>query len=57
MGSGIVATNAPAIAARLRDLRTVIDAWLADLERPRGPDAAALANRLGAARRALEGDR
>ena len=54
MGAGIVATNAPAIAARLRDLRTVIDAWLAELERPDGPDPAALATRLAAARRRLE---
>jgi prephenate dehydrogenase len=56
MGAGIVATNAPAIAARLRDLRTVIDAWLAELERPEGPDSTALAARLTAARRRLEGD-
>ena len=50
MGSGIAATNAPAIAARLRRFRTVIDAWLAELERPGGPDEAALAGRLAAAR-------
>jgi prephenate dehydrogenase len=54
MGTGIVATNAPAIAARLRDLRTVIDAWLAELERPDGPDSTALAARFTAARRRLE---
>jgi hypothetical protein len=54
MGAGILATNAPAIAARLRDLRTVIDAWLAELERADGPDPAALAARLAAARRRLE---
>lgn len=54
MGAGIVATNAPAIAARLRDLRTVIDAWLAELERPDGPAPATLAARLAAARRRLE---
>ena len=54
MGTGIVATNAPAIAARLRDLRTVIDAWLAELERPDGPDSTALAARLTAARHRLE---
>jgi prephenate dehydrogenase len=56
MGAGILATNAPAIAARLRDLRTVIDAWLAELERADGPDPAALASRLAAARRRLEED-
>jgi prephenate dehydrogenase len=54
MGAGIVATNATAIAARLRDLRTVIDAWLAELERPDGPDAAAVAARFSSARRRLE---
>jgi prephenate dehydrogenase len=57
MGSGIVATNAPAIAARLHDLRAVIDAWLAELERRGGPDSAAVATRLAAARRRLEPDR
>ena len=41
MGAAIVATNAPAIAARLRDLRAVLDDWLAVLERPGGPDEAA----------------
>jgi prephenate dehydrogenase len=53
MGSGIAATNAPAIAARLQRFRTVIDAWLAELERPGGPDEAALADRFAAARTAL----
>jgi prephenate dehydrogenase len=56
MGAGILATNAPAIAARLRDLRTVIDAWLAELERADGPDPAALTARLAGARRRLEDD-
>ena len=32
MGTGIAATNAPAIAARLRELCDVLDSWLADLE-------------------------
>ncbi|MEA2606983.1 MAG: prephenate dehydrogenase [Chloroflexota bacterium] len=54
MGVGIVATNAPAIAARLRDLRAVLDGWLAELERSEGPDHADLAARLAAARRRLE---
>ena len=35
MGAGIAATNAAALAARLRDLRAVLDAWLAELERRR----------------------
>jgi prephenate dehydrogenase len=50
MGSGIAVTNAPAIAARLHRFRAVIDGWLAELERPGGPDEAALTNRLAAAR-------
>ena len=33
MGAAILATNAPAVAARLRDLRAVLDEWLAVLER------------------------
>jgi prephenate dehydrogenase len=53
MGAGIAATNAPAIAAHLRRFRVVIDGWLADLERPGGPDEAALAERLTAARERL----
>jgi prephenate dehydrogenase len=50
MGAGIAATNAPAIAARLHRFRAVIDGWLTDLERPGGPDEAALTERLTAAR-------
>ena len=38
MGAGIAATNAPALADRIRDVRAVLDAWLDDLERPDGPD-------------------
>ena len=53
MGSGIAATNAPALAVRLHRFRTVIDAWLVELERPGGPDEAALADRLARARDAL----
>jgi len=53
MGSGIAATNAPALAARLHRFRAVIDAWLVELERPGGPDEVALADRLAAARDAL----
>ena len=54
MGAGIVATNAPAIAARLRDLRRVIDAWLAELESADGPEPSRLVARLTAARQRLE---
>ena len=54
MGAGIAATNAPAIAARLHTFRAVIDAWLAELERPGGPDEAALTVRLAAARARLD---
>jgi prephenate dehydrogenase len=54
MGAGILATNGPAVAARLHDLRAAIDEWLAALERPGGPDEAALAERLEAARARLE---
>jgi prephenate dehydrogenase len=50
MGAAIAATNAPALAGRLRDLRAALDGWLAELERPGGPDEAALEARLRAAR-------
>jgi prephenate dehydrogenase len=55
MGAAIAATNAPAIATRLHDVRTVLDGWLAELERPGGPDEAALEHRLRDARQRLEG--
>jgi prephenate dehydrogenase len=53
MGAGIAATNAAAIAGRLRDVRAAIDGWLADLERDGGPDAAALQQRFAVARSRL----
>jgi prephenate dehydrogenase len=58
MSAGIAATNAEAIAARLRDLRSVIDAWIAMLDSEAG-DAAGLAQRFRAARDRLApaGDR
>ncbi len=57
MGAGILATNAEATAAGLRDLRDAIDGWLAALERPGGPDAAVLRTRLRVARdRLMPGD-
>jgi prephenate dehydrogenase len=54
MGAGIAATNPRALAARIRDVRRVLDDWLAELERPDGPDEAPLAARLEAARTVLE---
>ena len=59
MGAAILATNAPAVAARLRDLRTVLDEWIAILDRtstpdaPDGADEIALRDRLTAARALL----
>jgi len=55
MGTGILATNAPATAARLRDLRAVLDGWLAELE-AEPPDVAQLRHRLAAARRVIADD-
>ena len=56
MGTGIATTNAGPLAARLRDVQAVIDGWLAELERPDGPDADALAGRLRDARARLVDD-
>jgi prephenate dehydrogenase len=53
MGAGIAATNAPAIAARLRDLRSVLDAWLVYLDGPGGPDAERIRARFTEARQLL----
>ena len=52
MGAGIVATNGPAIAARLRDLQAVLDGWLRLIDGDDGGtiDLAALERRLVAAR-------
>ncbi len=54
MGAGIIATNGEAIAGRLRELRSVLDGWLDELDRDGGPDAGAVAARLAATRRRLE---
>jgi prephenate dehydrogenase len=54
MGAGIVATNAAAVAARLRDVRAVLDEWIAALESKDGPDAEALKARFADARDRLE---
>ena len=54
MGAGIAATNAAEIAARLRDVRAVLDAWIGALD---GTDTDAIRDRLAAARAILvEGD-
>ena len=53
MGAGIITTNAPAIAARIRELMIVLDGWLAELERPGGPEATEIAERLRVARERL----
>ena len=54
MGAGIAATNAPALAGRLRDLRAALDRWQAELDAPGGPDAASIEDRLRAARARLD---
>jgi prephenate dehydrogenase len=54
MGAGIVATNSAAIAARLRDVRAVIDQWLVELERKGGPDPESLRLRFASAKARLE---
>jgi prephenate dehydrogenase len=50
MGTGIAATNAAALADRIREVRAVLDGWLADLDRTGGPDSDAIADRLRQAR-------
>jgi prephenate dehydrogenase len=55
MGAGIAATNSAAIASRLRDLRAVLDSWLAELESSEGPDVDRLHDRFDAARNRLAG--
>lgn len=54
MGAGIAVTNALALARRVRDVRAVLDGWIAELERDGGPDPTAFEARLRAAREALE---
>ncbi len=55
MATGIAATNGPAIAGRLRDLRNAIDRWLDALDRA-DPDADRLAEWFRAARARLDPD-
>lgn len=54
MGAGILATNAGPVTARLRAYRRVLDAWITELERPSGPDADQLEERLLAVRERLD---
>jgi prephenate dehydrogenase len=54
MGSGVAATNGPAIARRIRDLIGVLDEWASELDRDGGPDPDAVARRLAVARDRLE---
>lgn len=55
MAAGIAATNPAELAVRARDLRTVLDRWIASLERQPSPDAAELRSAFAAARAALVG--
>jgi prephenate dehydrogenase len=55
MGAEIAAANAAAIAEGLRRHRDAVDAWLALLEAPGGPDPDVLRARLAAARARLRG--
>jgi prephenate dehydrogenase len=55
MGSEIAATNASAIASRLRVYQERLGEWLALLEAPGGPDPDAIRDRLAASRARLEG--
>ena len=54
MGAGIATMNAAALAAGLRELRGVLDTWIAELERDGGPDPGRLEARLRAVRDRLE---
>ena len=54
MGAAIAATNAMALAGRLRDVRGVLDDWLAELERSGGPDEDSLDARLRGVRDRLD---
>jgi prephenate dehydrogenase len=55
MGTGIIVTNAEAIAPRVRAMIDTLEAWLAELERPGGPDPTAVEARLRLARERLPG--
>ncbi len=57
MGAAIAVTNAAELGARLRDMRAVLDAWQAELDRPDGPDEKGAIARLAATRSILEKSR
>jgi prephenate dehydrogenase len=54
MGTGIAATNAEALAVRLRAYIQTLEGWAADLEAAGGPDQDAIEARLRSARATLE---
>jgi prephenate dehydrogenase len=54
MGTGIAATNAEALAARVRAYIQTLEGWAADLEADGGPDQDAIEARLRSARDILE---
>ena len=54
MGAGILATNAGPVVARLKAYRHILDTWIAELERPSGPDPDELEERLLAVRERLD---
>jgi hypothetical protein len=57
MGSGILATNGIATAARLRTLRRILDAWIEDIDPAiGGGDPGILRGRLHAARALLDSE-
>jgi prephenate dehydrogenase len=56
MSAGIAATNGDLLAGRIRALRDQLDGWLAELERPGGPDPVRLADRFATARRLAAGE-
>ncbi len=54
MGTGIAATNAPALAARIRRIQDVLDSWLTELDGGGSPDVSAVRARLTSARDHLD---
>jgi hypothetical protein len=54
MGVGIAATNAAALAERLRDLRAVINGWLDDLDAASAPPDGPAAGVSGSGRAAVD---
>ena len=56
MGAGIAATNSRELAHALHRYRAVLDEWIAALDGPGEPDAAALERRLRAARDIVAGE-